>query len=112
MATKQTQLFPPPVREDSNLTKGERQYFQSLQYRCPLREGDTSAAGYAEDLPPAGVTSAAGQSNQNQELLYIKISADANNWTINGAISGPVVLAAQYAFARFKSNGAVWYRVG
>jgi hypothetical protein len=106
--TTQTQLFPPPVR-DTTLSLSEQKYLASIQYIGPLRVGDTTAGPYAEDLPPAGLNSTTGQSNQNQEIIYIKGSADANGWTINGAISGAVVLSAQYDVARFKSDGTNWY---
>lgn len=111
MPTTETTLFQPPLR-DSVLSQPEQKYLFTLQHKDPLRIGDTSAGPYSEALPPAGLNSTTGQSNQNQEIIYVKGSADANNWTITGAISGPVVLAAQFDRARFKSNGTDWYRVG
>lgn len=111
MPTTQTVLFPPPLR-GSELPQPIQKYLFTLQMLQPLRVGDTTTGPYAEDLPPAGLNSTTGQSNQNQEIIYVKGSVDANNWTINGAISGAVVLAAQYDFARFKSDGTSWWRVG
>jgi len=111
MATKQTTLFPPPLRA-SQLSDPEQKWLLTLQVLHPLRVGDSSAGPYSEALPAAGLNSITGQSNQNQELIFVKGSADANNWTITGALSGAVVLAAQYAFARFKSDGTNWWRVG
>lgn len=111
MPTTQTQLFPPPVR-DTTLSKSEQLYLATLQYQLPLRIGDTTTGPYAESLPPAGLNATTGQNNANQELIYEKGSADASAWTINGAINGPVILAVQYTFARFKSDGTNWWRVG
>lgn len=111
MATKQTILFPPPLRF-SKLEPAEQKYLLTLQNISPLRVGDSSAGPYSEALPAAGLNSSTGQSNQNQELIFVKGSADANNWTITGAVSGAVILAAQYAFARFKSDGTRWWRSG
>lgn len=108
MPTTQTQLFPPPVR-GSVLEKSIQLYLASLQYQLPLRIGDTTSGPLAEALPPAGLNSTTGQSNQNQEIVYIKGSADANTWTITGAINGSAVLSAQYDIARFKSDGTNWW---
>ena len=117
MPTTQSVLFPPPARSsvvapDGGIEKTFQKWLFSLQMLQPLRVGDSSAGPYSEALPAAGLNSTTGQSNQNQEIIYVKGSADANNWTITGAISGSVVLAAQYAYARFKSDGTNWYRVG
>jgi hypothetical protein len=111
MPTTQTVLFPPPLRGTS-LSQPEQKYLFTLQNLQPLRVGDSSAGPYSEALPAAGLNSTTGQSNQNQEIIYVKASADANVWTITGAISGPVLLGAQFAFARFKSDGTNWWKVG
>lgn len=99
MPTTQTTLFPPTANQ---------KYLLTLQMLLPLRLADTSGGSYAEALPPAGLNSTTGQSNQNQELTYIKDSADANTFTITGALGGSVVLATRYAVARFKSDGTNW----
>jgi hypothetical protein len=118
MPTTQTQLFDPPSRSAAVDPKGFigisfRQWLFSLQYQLPLRVADTSSGSYAEALPPAGVNAgdSTGQSAQNQELIYIKSSADANTLTITGAITGTVTLSTQYQVARFKSDGTVWWLV-
>lgn len=113
MKVVQTTLFPPPVR-DTSLSESLRKYFFSVQMLLPLATVDSSDGGGTITLPAPGVNPGAltGQSNQNQELIYIKVSADANPVIIHGAISGDVTLAAQWAFARFKSNATDWFRVG
>ena len=73
---------------------------------------DTTAAPVTIALPPAGLNSSTGQSNQNQEIIYLKASADANTWTITGALTGDIVLTTQYSGVRFKSDGTNWYKVG
>lgn len=79
---------------------------------APLLIVDTSAGPYAESLPPAGLNSTTGQSNQNQEITYIKSSADANVFTLNGAQGGPYTLTARYSLMKFKSDGTVWWKSG
>lgn len=111
MPTSQTVLFPPPLR-GTTLSQPEQKYLASLQYLSPLRVGDSSAGSYSEALPPAGLNQTTGQSNQNQEIVFIKGSADANTWTVTGAQGGPVTFSAQYDSARFKSDGTNWWRVG
>jgi hypothetical protein len=105
----QSTLFPPPVR-GSTLSDPERKYLFTLQNLLPLVEVDTSSGPVALALPQAGLTSAqTGQSNQNQEIIYIKISPDANTVTITGAKNGTQILAAQFNVVRFKSDGTNWY---
>lgn len=111
MPTTQTVLFPPPVRGTA-LSKQEQLYLATLQYLLPLREVDTSAGPYTEALPPAGLDSSTGQSNQNQEITFVKVSADGNPFTLTGAANGPFVLTVQYGFAKFKSDGSRWLRTG
>lgn len=111
MPTTQTVLFLPPSRA-TTLSKTELLYLTTLQYLHPLREVDTSAGPYAEDAPPAGSNSTTGQSNQNQEITYIKTSADANVFTLNGTANGPLTLAAQGDFLKIKSNGTLWRKSG
>src|SRR5882724_1062248 len=111
MAIRQTTLFPPPLR-GSELSQPEQKWLLTLQMLHPLIEVDTAAGNVVIALPAAGLNTTTGQSNQNQELIYIKTTADANTVTINGGQGGPVTLIGQYDIARYKSNGTVWYRVG
>ena len=114
MPTTQTQLFPPPSRAAAVDAKGFiaisfRQWLFTLQYLLPLRLADTSGGPYSEALPPAGLNSTTGQSNQNAEIVYIKSSADGNTFTLTGAIDGPHTLTTQYQALRFKSDGTNWW---
>jgi hypothetical protein len=112
MGSKQSLLIPPPSR-GSNLSGGDRKYLQTLQRRAPMQSVDTSGGGYAEDAPPAGSSSTAtGESNQNFEITYVKTSADANVFTLNGVEGGPYTLVAQFASLKIKSDGTNWYKVG
>lgn len=112
MPTTQTTLFPPPVR-DSTLSESERKYLFSLQNLFPLRLADTSSGSYSEALPNAGLdNSQTGQSNQNQEITYVKSSADSNTFTITGAKGGPYTLTKQNQSLKFKSDGASWWKSG
>lgn len=113
MPTTQVTLFPPPVRE-STLSKPEREYLFSLQRRLFLWKIDTSLGPYSEALPPAGVNVTTGQSNQSQEIVLKKISADANIYTFTagpGALfpEGPRTLNAQYDSFRVISDGTSWW---
>ena len=83
----------------------------TVQNHLPLIEVDTTLGNEIETLPPAGLNSATGQSNQNQEITYVKASSDGNTVTINGAQLGAVTLVAQGDFAKFKSNGTVWWPI-
>lgn|ERR1700730_8098054 len=112
----QTTLFPPPVR-DTTISDALRRYLFSLQMLGPLNEVDTSAGNVVIALPQAGLTDTeTGQSNQNQELIFVKTSPDGHTVTITGAVGGSQVLTAQTPAAgscvRFKSNASVWYVVG
>lgn len=112
--SSQTQLFPPPLR-DSNVSEPLKRWLLTLQYLLPLVTIDTTAGPVVDTLPPAGLNSSTGQSNQNAEIVYRKTSADANTVTINGSADGPIVLtsnAGAASRARFKSNGTSWYVVG
>ena len=109
MPTTTTTLFPPPVR-GQDVTSPQTLYLFSLQKRLPLKKVDTSAGGYAESAPPAGGTT--GQNNLNQEISYVKTSADGNTFTLNGVEGGPYTLTAQYAFLRIKSDEVTWWKIG
>lgn len=110
MPTTQTVLFPPPLR-GANLTQQLQQWLFTIQNLLPLRLVDTSAGSYSEAVPPAGVNSTTGQSNQNQSILYIKISADANPFTLTGCANGGQALTAQWSALLIKSDGTRWYAV-
>lgn len=112
----QTTLFPPPVR-DTSISASLRKYLLTLQQLEPLIAVDTSAGNVVIDLPNAGLdNSQTGQSNQNQEIAYVKTSGDANTVTIKGAVGGNQVLTAKTpnagSLARFKSDATNWYVVG
>lgn len=117
----QTQLFPPPTRAAAVDSKGFiavafRQWLFTLQYLLPLITADTSAGDVVLALPPAGLNSTTGQSNQNAELTYRKITTDGNTLTITGSADGSVVLTAgdgsAASRAKFKSDGTSWWRTG
>lgn len=110
MPTTQTQLFPPPQR-GSNLPEPLLKWLFSVQNLLPLRVVDTSTGGYAETPPPAGLNSSTGQSNQNQEIIYIKSSNDASVFTLNGVEGSPYTLSTQWQWIGIKSDGTNWYLV-
>ena len=121
MSTTQTQLFPPPTRSQAVDDQGFlavplRQWLFTLQNLLPLRVVDTTNGNYAESPPPAGLNTATGQSNQNMEIIYRKITTDANTVTITGSADGDVVLTTgdltATSRARFKSDGTNWWVVG
>lgn len=112
MSVKQTQLFGPPVR-DSGLSAGLQRFLFTLQMLLPLVVIDTTAGAIVESVPPAGLNSPnTGESNQNMEITYKKISADANPFTLNGVADGAIVISAQWSFFKIKSDGTNWYRTG
>lgn len=116
MPTTTTTLFPPPLRGEildavGKVARTFQQWLFSLQNRQQLKLVDTSAGNYAEALPAAGVNPATGQSNQDQELVYKKTSADGNTFTLTGAADGAQTLTAQFAKVRVRSNGTSWYVV-
>ena len=110
MTTTQTNLFPPAIR-GAGLGPQVEKFLLTLQMLLPLVVVDTTSGNQVIALPPAGLNSSTGQSNQNQEIIYLKTSADANTVTLTGAVGGNVVLASQYALARFKSDGTEWFNV-
>lgn len=109
MPTTETNFTAPPQRE-TNLAPGILKWLLSVQMRLPLRTVDTSSGPYAEDAPAAG-GEAAGPSNLNHEIIYVKTSADGNVFTLNGVQGGPYTLVAQYQRIRIKSDGTNWWRV-
>lgn len=115
MSTTQTELFEPPaqslaVDESRRLAPPLRQWLFSVQNLLPLVVIDTAAGSFAETVPPAGLNSTTGQSNQNMEITYVKSSADANSFTLHGVEGGDIVISAQYAKFKVKSDGTNWWR--
>jgi len=111
MATTQSTRRPPPLR----FAKLEQplQYWElETQQSVPMREVDTSAGNYTEAPPSPGLSGTTGQTNQNQEISFTKISADGNTFTLTGVEGGPYHLTAQYSYLKIKSNGTVWRRTG
>src|ERR1700690_922906 len=98
MSITKTTLFPPP-KEYS------QKYQFSLQNISPFNAIDTTSGPGSVALPPAGNISGTGQNNQNQELIFKKVSADGNVFTITGGAEGPQTLTNQYDMIRFKSDG-------
>jgi hypothetical protein len=114
MAT-QTQLFEPPaqslaVDEKRRLAVPLREWLFSVQNLLPLVVVDTSAGSFADTVPAAGLNSTTGQSNQNMEISFVKSSADGNTFTLHGVQGGDIVIAAQYARFKVKSDGTSWWR--
>lgn len=117
MSTLQTQLFDPPIRakvidENGRLTTSFRQYLFTLQNLLPLVQVDTTSGNLSEGPPPAGLNSTTGQSNQNMEITFIKISADGHSFTLTGIELGSIVLTAQGDKCKIKSDGTNWWRSG
>jgi hypothetical protein len=110
MPTTQTVLFPPPLRGANTIADIQKWLF-SIQNLIPLRLVDSSAGAYSESVPPAGLNTTTGQSNQNQQILYIKSSADANAFNLLGCINGTQSLTAQFSALLIKSDGTNWYAV-
>lgn len=113
MPTAQTTLPPPPLRH-AEMGKPMEAWHLNLQLHQPMREVDTSGGNYGEAPPPAGLNTATGQSNQNQEITFVKISADGNTWTLSGVGGnlplGPYTLTTRGQVLKIKSNGTVWYK--
>lgn len=111
MTTTQTIMTPPPLR-DLPLPAPMIYWLLSLQNLQPLNEVDTSAGSYAENVPEAGLNTATGQSAQNREITYKKVSGDGNTFTLNGAGDGPLTLTAANSFFKIKSDGTAWWQSG
>lgn len=103
-------LRPPPLR-DSGIPAAMQYWFFDVQRLEQLALIDTSAGSFAENVPAAGLNTATGSSNQNQEIVYKKTSADGNTFTLNGVADGAQTLTAQYSKVRIKSDGTNWYVV-
>jgi hypothetical protein len=110
MSIKTSTAVPPPSQY-SNLDPQTRRWLLTLQVVKPLNLVDTSDGPVSYQLPPAGANQATGQSAQNQEIIFKKISADANVFTLNGAADGPLTLSAQNDWLGVQSDGTAWYQV-
>lgn len=117
----QTQLFPPPtdslaVDERKRFALPARQWLFTVQNLLPLVAVDTSTGNQVIALPPAGLNSSTGQSNQNMEMTFRKTTLDANTVTITGSADGPQVLTTgdntPTSRVKFKSDGTVWWVTG
>lgn len=116
MSYKRTVQRQPPLR-GSELPDVIQQWLLAQQTLLPLIVFDTTAGPETFALPNAGLdNSQTGQTAQNQELIFVKASADGNTVTITGAVGGNQVLTAQSPNAgscvRFKSDATSWYVVG
>lgn len=121
MPTVTTVLFPPPVRakvldDGGFLSRSLQAWLFTLQNLLQLKTVDTSGGAYGEQLPAPGLNAATGQSNQNMEIEYKKISADSSVFTLTGLAAGdfpegPQTLTAQYSKFRVKSDGTNWWLI-
>lgn len=116
MSSKRTVQRQPPLRA-SELPDVIQQWLLASQTLLPLIVFDTTAAPEVFALPNPGLdNSHTGQTNQNQEIICVKGSADANTVTITGAVGGNQVLTTQSpnvgSCVRFKSDATSWYVVG
>lgn len=114
MPTVQTIKRQPPLRF-AELSKPMQSWHLELQHAVPMNEVNTSTGGYTENPPPAGLNSTTGETNQNQEITYVKTSADGNTWTLAGIPSaplpfGPYTLTTQGQVLKIKSNGTAWFK--
>jgi len=110
MGTTQTTL-PPPNTVGTNLSKSDYFWALLVQLQLPLVTIDTSAGDITEAAPDPGVGSS-GQTAQNMEITYLKSSADGNSFTLTGVQGGDIVISAQYAFFKIKSDGTNWWKTG
>lgn len=76
-------------------------YTATAALGATLKTVDTSAGSYSEALPSA--------SSEGAEIVYKKISSDANVFTVTGGAEGPKTLTAQYATITFKATGGQWW---
>jgi|HubBroStandDraft_5_1064220.scaffolds.fasta_scaffold192143_3 hypothetical protein len=110
MTTTRTTLVPYTVRA-SALSPADQKHILTLDTAQPLNTVDTSEGSYEQALPSPG-TEESGQSNQGVELIFKKVSADVNTFTLTGAADGPQTLTAQYSKVRVQSDGTNWWVTG
>ena len=114
MIVNQTSRTPFTLR-GSNMSQTDQKHMLTLDVTQALITLDTTDGSGEAALPPPGANQSTGQSNQGQELIYRKISPDANTATITGSPDGPQVLTCNTGVAsrvRFQSDGSAWYVVG
>jgi hypothetical protein len=111
MPTTQTVRRQPPLR-NANLSEPMQYWELETQQAAPLIKVDTSAGSFSEAPPSAGTNQSTGQTNQNQEITYIKTSSDANTFTLAGPNLplGPYTLTAQGGILKIKSDGTDWWK--
>jgi hypothetical protein len=111
MSTTETTL-PPPTTQGSNLSASDHRWLLIVQQMAPLVLIDTTTGDESIALPDPGIDASSGQTGQNKEIIYKKISADSNTASITGGAEGTQTLTMQYAGIRFKSDGTDWWVVG
>ncbi len=114
MSLAQTTRTPFTLR-GSRLSATDSKHMLTLDTAQALFTADTTDGAIEVNLPPPGANQSTGQSNQGQELIYRKVSPDANTLTINGSPDGPQVLTSNVGAAsrvRFQSDGTDWWVVG
>lgn len=109
LSTTQTLRREPPFRFPNAAMD---QWHLETQRIAPMNEVDTSGGSYSEEPPEPGLQGSTGATAQNQEITYVKTSADGNVFTLAGSKLplGPYTLTAQGDVLKIKSNGTVWYR--
>lgn len=110
MSSKTTVHRPPPIRA-SDFDAVMAAWLIGMAQIAPLVTVDTLLGPETIALPDPGSDSV-GQTSLNNEIIYFKDTPDANTVTITGSKGGNVVLLAENDFARFKSDGTQWRRVG
>lgn len=106
-----TPILPPaPTTQGSNLSPTDYQWLLIAQGLGQLNKVDTSKGSYTEAAPAAGVASS-GQTAQGKEIIYTKVSSDANTFTLTGVQGGPYTLVSQYDTVKIKSDGTNWWSV-
>jgi hypothetical protein len=108
MPTKIITLNPPPVRA-ADIPEPLSKWLLAVQNLLPLYEVNTSGGPYSEAVPPAIST---GQPKQGMEITFVKVSADANVYTLTGVQLGNLTLTAQGDRFKVKCDGTVWWRTG
>lgn len=111
MPTSQTTRRPPPLRF-AELSEPMKYWELETQQAAPMQKVDTSAGDETANPPAAGLDTTTGQTNQNQEITYVKTSADANTLTLAGSNLplGPYTLTAQGQVLKIKSDGTFWWK--
>lgn len=107
-------VLPQPTLRGSSLSTTDYKWLLLAQSHLPLVTVDTTHGDVVMALPGAGVE-ASGQTNQNVEIIYRKISSDAHIVTITGSEDGPQTLTTKEGATsrvRFKSDGTNWWVVG